>query len=172
MLSIRNISSFFEISLEKLKNMTVGNVLTEYLNIKLTTFASLYKLTGREIDIVKMKKISTVPYPDDQNLYGLVIKMLEAHGKYYLSHFLVKVLPLVQLKYSISMVWLEIEINLNFFRALSNKTKCNYCSVTEKIPRIFIWQNVRSVSLDPHQYMLILFASLLPSHYMLIFTSA
>ena len=132
MLSIRNISSFFEISLEKLKNMTVGNVLTEYLNIKLTTFASLHELTGREIDIVKMKKISTVPYPDDQNLYGLVMKMLEAHGKYYLSHFLVKVLPLVQLKYSISMVWLEIEINLNFFRALSNKTKCNNCSVSDK----------------------------------------
>ena len=95
MLSIRNISSFFEISLEKLKIMTVGNVLTEYLNIKLTTFASLHELTGREIDVVKIKKISTVPYPDDQNLYGLVMKMLEAHGKYYLCHFII---CLVQLK--------------------------------------------------------------------------
>ena len=81
MLSIRNISSFFEISLERLKNMTIGNVLNEYLNIKLTTFASLHNLTSREVDIVKMKKISTVPFPDDQSLYGLVMKMLDAQGE-------------------------------------------------------------------------------------------
>ena len=81
MLSIRNISSFFEISLEMLKSMTIGNVLNEYLNINLTTFASLHNLTSREVDIVKMKKISTVSFPDDQSLYGLVVKILEAHGE-------------------------------------------------------------------------------------------
>ena len=83
MLSVRNISSFFEISLERMRNMTIGDVLTEYLNIKLTTFASLHKLTSKEVDIVKTKKISTVPSPDDQSLGGLVMKILEDHGKYY-----------------------------------------------------------------------------------------
>ena len=83
MLSIRNISSFFEISLERLKSMTIGNVLNEYLNINLTTFASLHNFTSKEVDIVKMKKISTVPFPDDQSLYGLVVKMLEGRGKYH-----------------------------------------------------------------------------------------
>ena len=88
MLSIRNISSFFEISLETVKNTTVGNVLGEYLNINPSTFASLNNLTHREIDVFNMTKISTVPYPDDQSLYSLVMKILEDHGGYIRTHYI------------------------------------------------------------------------------------
>ncbi|XP_028393159.1 uncharacterized protein LOC114517546 [Dendronephthya gigantea] len=76
MLGVRNISSFFETSLEILKNMTVAKVLTEYLHINLTTFASSHQLTSEEIDLLKLKKISSVSYPDDQSLYDLMKKIL------------------------------------------------------------------------------------------------
>ena len=88
MLSIRNISSFFEISLETVKNTTVGNVLDEYLNINPSTFASLNNLTHREIDVFNMTKISTVPYPDDRSLYSLVMGILEDHGGYIRTHYI------------------------------------------------------------------------------------
>lgn len=100
MLSIRNISSFFEISLETVKNTTVANVLAEYLNISLATFASLHDLTNTEINVVNMTKISTVPYPDDQSLYSLVIKMFEDHGRYIRSHYFLHLDIFSQLKIS------------------------------------------------------------------------
>ena len=77
-LSVRNVSSFFEISLEKLKNMTIVNVLTGYLNISLATFASLHGLEKREIESVKMKKVSTVSQPEDQSIYSLVMTILDS----------------------------------------------------------------------------------------------
>lgn len=98
MLSIRNISSFFEMSLETVKNTTVANVLAEYLNISLATFASLHNLTNTEIDVINMTKISTVPYPDDQSLYSLVIKMFEDHGRYIRSHYFLHLDIFSQLK--------------------------------------------------------------------------
>lgn len=100
MLSIRNISSFFEMSLETVKNTTVANVLAEYLNISLATFASLHNLTNTEIDVINMTKISTVPYPDDQSLYSLVMKMFEDHGRYIRSHYFLHLDIFSQLKIS------------------------------------------------------------------------
>lgn len=84
--SIRNISSFFEVSLDKLKNTTVSNVLDEYLNISLTTFASLHDVSNTEIYLVNMTKISSIPYPDDQSLYGLAMKIIDK-GEYIRSQF-------------------------------------------------------------------------------------
>ena len=86
MLGVRNISSFFETSLKMLKNMTVAKVLTEYLHINLTTFASSHQLTRGEIDIVKLNKISSVYYPDDRSLYDLMMKILQFYDSCGIRH--------------------------------------------------------------------------------------
>ena len=119
-LSIRNISSFFETSLEKLKNMTVSNVVTEYLGIRLTTFASLHGLTSDEVAIVKMKKISTVPYADDQNLNGLVMKMLEARSEYHFTYFIIHLDKFSELygMLQLSNIPITTQLRLYYFRLL------------------------------------------------------
>ncbi len=82
-LSIRNVSSFFETSLEKLKNMTVPHLLTQVLSISLQNYATLHMFTAQQLESIKDVKISTVPSSDEKSLYEITDTMLQNKGKLY-----------------------------------------------------------------------------------------
>ena len=83
-LTIRNLSAFFEIGLEQMRNKSVTEVLTEILNINLANFASMYKLTPQQMNTIKRATISSVNNSDDASLLGLTRAILKSYaGKYF-----------------------------------------------------------------------------------------
>lgn len=81
-LTIRNISTFFNIAGDVLKNMNVPDLLNEVLGISLDNYTMLHMFTDHQLDVIKGEKILTVNYSDDKSLYEVTIAILQIKGKY------------------------------------------------------------------------------------------
>ncbi|CAB4006239.1 microneme [Paramuricea clavata] len=76
-LSIRNISTFFDVSRASLKEMTVAHLLTQVLGISLENYTTLHMFTTHQLEGIKDVKISTVPSSDDMTLYEITNAILQ-----------------------------------------------------------------------------------------------
>lgn len=84
-MTIRNISSFFDVALSQLKNTSVIEVLLEIFNINLGDYASMYPLTFQQVNVIKGVKISNVSNSGDFSLYDITGAILKSKGKYVFS---------------------------------------------------------------------------------------
>lgn len=111
-IAIRNISAFFDIKLDQLKNMSVPEVLTEILGISLADFASLHQLTLAQLNMTKRVKISSVSNSFDQSLYSITKAIIKSKGKLSLHNSNIGCLICI-LKYCVRFISRTF---LNFFQ--------------------------------------------------------
>ena len=111
-IAIRNISAFFDIKLDQLKNMSVPEVLTEILGISLADFASLHQLTLAQLNMTKRVKISSVSNSFDQSLYSITKAIIKSKGKLFLHNSNIGCLICI-LKYCVRFISRTF---LNFFQ--------------------------------------------------------
>ena len=85
MLTIRNLSSFFETSLNDLKNMTVQSLLIKMLNISVRNYRKWYNFSDIQMKAVEDVKISTVAMVDHMTLVEITNYILMEKGQFRFS---------------------------------------------------------------------------------------
>ena len=84
-LTIRNLSSFFETSLNDLKNMTVQSLLIKMLNISVRNYRKWYNFSEIQMKAVEDVKISTVAMFGHMTLVGITNNILMKKGQFRFS---------------------------------------------------------------------------------------